>query len=34
LKEGNYTYAKKFLKRHINYVEKIAEDKIKKILAI
>jgi len=34
LKEGNYTYAKKFLKRHIKYVENIAEDKIKKILAI
>lgn len=33
LKEGDYVYAKKFLKRHIKYVEKIAEEKIRKILA-
>ena len=34
LKGGNYTYAKKYLKKHIRYVEKIAENKVKEILAV
>ena len=34
LKGGNYTYAKKFLRNHIRYVEKITADKVKKILAV
>ena len=34
LKDGNYAYAKKYLKKHIRYVEKIAENKVKEILAV